>query len=385
MSDNWNLSPIIEGFAIETVDGLIFTVKGLVHPPDRVIAYLRYVPHPQGDRVMRREDASAQRYQRVYHFQKQWEILETHAGRDIIAVKNTVGQHPLSDYVWRDPVFGIDLQGVPRHLIRAAHDPCTYLAALRQRGPADPLEEDALALATLLSARMPPDVRYPPDARYPPYDGLPPDAIGISGSLMLGLHQEDSDVDLIVYGAEVAQAVKQTLQRLLEMPSSPLRRPGPEELAALHAEHSPDTPLPFADFARLQARKVNELRFRGREVFVRFVKRATEVGERYGDRRFQTLGSATVQARVTDDRDAMFTPCRYAVTDVTILDGPTHAAADLRELVSFRGRFSDQARNGEWVIGRGNLERVSSCGAPDYYRLSIGGQAGDYLSTRAGD
>lgn len=362
--------PIIEGFAIETVDGLIFTVKGLVHPPDRVIAYLRYAPHPQGDRVMRRRDADARRYQRVYHFREQREILEAYAGRDPIAGQDAVGQHPPSDYVWRDPVFGIDLQGAPRRLIRAIYDPCAYLAALRQRGPADQVEEDALALAALLDARMPRD------------DRLPSDVIGVSGSLMLGLHQEDSDVDLLVYGAQAGRAAHRALHGLLAAPPGPLRRPDRAELAALHAEHAPDTPLPFADFARLQARKVNELRFRGREVFVRFVKRAAEVGERYGDRRFQPLGRVTVQARVTDDRDAMFTPCRYAVTDVTILDGPTHAAADLREVVSFRGRFSDQARNGEWVVGRGTLERVAPRDAPDHHRLVVGGQAGDYLTTR---
>ena len=76
--------------------------------------------------------------------------------------------------------------------------------------------------------------------------------------------------------------------------------------------HREDTPLSAADFARLQAGKVNEGRFAGRPYFVRFVKLPEEVPERYGDPRFASAGRALVEARVVDDRDALFTPCRYA-------------------------------------------------------------------------
>ena len=40
----------VEGFAVETLEGLIFTVKGMVHPPHRLIAYLRFMPDAEGDR-----------------------------------------------------------------------------------------------------------------------------------------------------------------------------------------------------------------------------------------------------------------------------------------------------------------------------------------------
>ena len=60
----------LEGAAVETVAGLIFTVKGVVHPPDRVVAYLRYVPDPRGERVRGR-----QRYRRVYSVAEQQEAL----------------------------------------------------------------------------------------------------------------------------------------------------------------------------------------------------------------------------------------------------------------------------------------------------------------------
>jgi predicted nucleotidyltransferase len=340
---------VFEGFAVETVEGLIFTVKGLVHPPDRLVAYLRYLPDPEGDR-----ERETTRYRRVYRFEEQEEILRT--------------RYPV--YLSHDPAFGTRLQGVPWPHVRQVYDPRRRLATIRERGPADMVEEHALGLADLLQET----------AR------VPAGNLGVTGSVLVGLHQPDSDIDFVVYGEDAGWAVHQALCRLLDDSSGPLRRPNPEELAALHAAHRPDTPLSLADFSRLQNRKVNEGRFHGRECFIRFVKQPAEVEERYGDPRFEPLGPARVHARVTDDgdaavaeRDGIFTPCRYAVEAVTFLEGTP--VDDLREIVSFRGRFSEQARVGEWAVARGSVERVIPRSGPAHHRLVVGGQAGDYLMT----
>ncbi|MFX1578032.1 MAG: hypothetical protein ACFFBJ_00135, partial [Promethearchaeota archaeon] len=55
---------LAEGYFIITTDGLIFEVKGIVHPRDRVIAYLRYVPTPSG-------------YQKVYDLNERENYLRT--------------------------------------------------------------------------------------------------------------------------------------------------------------------------------------------------------------------------------------------------------------------------------------------------------------------
>jgi len=39
-----------EGDVIETTDQIFFDVKGLVHPPDRIIAFPRFVPDLEADR-----------------------------------------------------------------------------------------------------------------------------------------------------------------------------------------------------------------------------------------------------------------------------------------------------------------------------------------------
>ena len=135
--------------------------------------------------------------------------------------------------------------------------------------------------------------------------------------------------------------------------------------------HREDTPLSAVDFTRLQAGKVNEGRFAGRPYFVRFVKLPAEVPERYGDPRFVPAGRVLVEARVVDDRDALFTPCRYSLGELRFLEGAR--VADLREVVSFRGRFADQARSGQRVRACGALERVVWRERRETTRLVVGG------------
>lgn len=334
---------VVEGFAVETIEGWIFTVKGSLHPPDRWIAYLRYVPDPQGDR--RREGTA---YRRLYRFDDQVELLRA--------------RHP--EYLCHDPVLGIEVQSVPRASVEAVHDPCAFLARLRLSGPADAVEEDALGLAGRLQEAA----------------GVPWSGLGISGSAMLGTHLPDSDLDLLVYGEESGRAVHRAVAGLFRQGGSPVRPLDEEELGRLHAAHSPDTPLTFHDFARLQRRKVNEGRYRGRSFFLRFVKHPGESDETYGDRRYRPVGRATIRATVAGHGEAIWTPCRYPLRQVTVLDGVR--VDDLQEIVSFRGRFSDQARAGEIVEACGSVERVEDETGQGHHRLVVGGQAGDWLLAR---
>ena len=342
--DRQNASAL-EGAAVETAAGLIFTVKGVVHPPDRIVAYLRYVPDRRGERRRGRK-----RYRRVYSVADREETLR---GLGV-------------SYRVDDPMLGVPVDAVPWDDVTRVYDPRERLQRLRDTGSDSALTEDALALAELLR-----------DAA-----GVPGTALGLTGSLLFDLHTADSDIDLVVYGDGECRKVHAALTRLLDDSSSALRRPRGKELMAIHEMHRADTPLSAADFVRLQAGKVNEGRFAGRPYFVRFVKLPTEVPERYGDPRFSPAGRALVEARVVNDRDALFTPCRYGLRELRFLEGPH--IADPGEVVSFRGRFADQARVGQKVRARGALERVVWRERTET-RLVVGGQPGDFLLGLEGD
>jgi hypothetical protein len=336
-----------EGFAVETIDGLIFTVKGLVHPCDRVIAYLRYLPDENGNRI--RNDV---RYRRVYQFAEQQAILEKR----------------FPHYLGNDPCLNISVQMVARDRIKKIYDPCQALGQICKKSgkDCDQLEGQALAFAEIIQKEA----------------DIPLSSLGISGSVMLGLNLSSSDLDFIVYGREQCCRVYAALGRLLEQghqSGSLFKRLDTTEMARLHSSHRPDTPIPFDEFKRLQNRKVNEGLFNEIPYFIRFVPDHFENLEQYDDVRFEPLGQALIKARIVDGKDRIFTPCRYRVEKVECLEG--ECQDDIFEIVSFRGRFSDQGRKTEMARARGSLERVIPKAAPSYCRLIIGGSPGDYLMT----
>ena len=115
--------------------------------------------------------------------------------------------------------------------------------------------------------------------------------------------------------------------------------------------------------------------FRGRPYFIRFLKDISELDPNYGDLHYAPLGGAKIHARIADDRDAIFTPCRYLLSDVQILEGT--AISDLKEIASFRGRFCEQAKAGARIYASGTLERIRNSRGDEWHRLLLGSSQED--------
>ena len=98
---------------------------------------------------------------------------------------------------------------------------------------------------------------------------------------------------------------------------------------------------------------------------------------RYGAVRYTSEGYAKIRARVVDNSEAIFTPCCYKIGGVEVLEGVR--VEPIEEIVSFRGRFCEQARNGEVVVAQGKVERVRREGKREYYRLLLGNKVSDHM------
>jgi predicted nucleotidyltransferase len=83
-----------------------------------------------------------------------------------------------------------------------------------------------------------------------------------------------------------------------------------------------------------------------------------------------------VKAKVSDATESIYTPCRYLLKQVEVLNGDK--VQDIVETVSLRGRFCEQAMTGESVVIQGKLEKVV---APNntHHRVVLGGNPSDYM------
>jgi uncharacterized protein len=334
---------VIESYYLETQQGLFFAVKGWEHPLDRYLAVLRYAPDPvngsrkKGDRLFRR----------FYHFGEQEEFIRKFC----------------PECIAYDPIFQAVLQSVPRSLVRQVYDPRLHLQQ-RASAPLKPIHRDAAAFTNLLMEA----------------GQVSSSALGISGSLLIGLETDESDLDISVFGVENCRKVYGSLGRLLDSAAVPeLRRLDSEGIEDLYGQRSPDTRMDFSEFAAAEQNKVFQGSFRGRPYFIRFIKEPNEMAQKYGDVRYTPLGRASITAWVADDRDAIFTPCRYALENSHTLEG---LESEIAEVVSFRGRFCRQAQKGDRVEAAGTLERLENFKGEIRHRLLLGTSADDFLLRR---
>ncbi len=329
-----------EGDLLETTDNILFDIKGLVHPPNRIIAFLRYVPDPNGNR-----ERAGTRYSKFYSLSKRYALLK----RD----------YP--QYLVNDPVFNTLLCEVPLEDVKKHYQPTRGLRDLQNKNNLDDLERTALQFMELLKENA----------------GVPWNRLGISGSILVKLHTPSSDIDPIVYGSETGHKVHSTLKRMLEDKNSPFKAYNLDGLRELFDFRSKDTVTSFEDFFRTDSRKVSHGKFMGRDFFIRFVKDWNELSEQYGNIIYKPEGRARIKATVVDDSEAIFTPCSYKLDNVEILEGPT--VEPIEEIVSFRGRFCEQANSGEAVIAEGKVERVQQKDKREHFRLLIGSDPSDHM------
>jgi hypothetical protein len=136
--------------------------------------------------------------------------------------------------------------------------------------------------------------------------------------------------------------------------------------------------MSFEDFVLVESRKAFQGKFMGTDFFIRFVKDWSEVDEQYGDVCFKNSGYARITAKIADSTDSLFTPCTYKLQDVRVVEGPK--LAPIAEIVSFRGRFCEQAENGEAVEAQGKVELVTDDKTgSEHYRLILGNKPSDYM------
>lgn len=200
--------------------------------------------------------------------------------------------------------------------------------------------------------------------------------MGISGSILVGLHTPLSDIDPVVYELKNCRKVYEALKAMLQSGEGLARPYDTEGLKKLYASRSKDTIVSFENFIRIESRKVLQGIISGRDYSMRLIKDWGEIADEYGSVRYSFAGCAKIKAKIADDAEAIFTPSCYRIENVEVLEGPNVRPID--EITSFRMRFCEQAKKGEEVIAQGKVERVQGR-EQETYRLMIGNKVSDFM------
>lgn len=334
-----------------TTDGLYFCVFSYLHPPDGYTAYLQYLPGPPG---------SDPRRGRI----KPMDF--PHVGA-VAGTMDWLREH-YPHYVRFCPVRSVELPLVPKARVARYYQPGPRLEQVLAE-PRDLLEAEVAEFAQVLARAS----------------GLPLTAFGVTGSVLLDVHDPDSsDMDLVVYGTAAAARVREAVLVGRVPDLAPMRADRVERWLRLMSTHHPITRDEAAYFV---GRRWNYGFFRGREFSIKAVRTPAEVTEAYGARTYQGVGLVTVRGRVADAAEAAFLPAVYRLEGVEVVAGPSETPADavagppvapadavagppvaLAEVVAFEGLYQGAFDPGQAVEVCGKLERASD----GTYRVVVG-------------
>ena len=318
---------------VETVEGMLFCVVDYLHPPGKVTAYLKYSPAPEGR--WQRDGAAFHRELAYYHAHQVGQTLDY-----------LEAHYP--EYIDTCPVRDMRFSMIPHERVALYYRPEARLAQVLER-PGDSMEQELAALTESLLAAT----------------GIPLESLGITGSMLLGIHNPSfSDLDIIVYGVEAADC----LRSVLAGPGIPGVGPVmPSVLARWRRDSMDHHGLSEAQVDWLITRRWNYASYEGRRYLSFHPTRSdAEIREHYGDHTYRDAGVCRLRAVVTDAAEAIYLPAIYRVAQVHFLEGPE---ADVREIRSYEGLFGEVADAGQEIEARGKLERID--GGPAH-RLVIG-------------
>ncbi len=328
---------------IETPAGL-FCVIGSTHPPDRVIAYLKYV-HTRDPQLWKRGETYFDRIMRVYSASMYLDVL-------------SYLKEKYPHYVVYDEYLSLELIEVPRKEILRHYKPEERAKEILEN-PVDPLEQEAkMLLEDILS-----------------YANISLDYVGVTGSILLKIHNtEKSDIDLIFYGKETVKIVQETVEKLQR--SNVLSRPSWLLEETINNASRAHSHLDRGVIAKLIYRKIHRFVYRGkRPISILFALKENEVREPYGRFRYRTLVPVLAKARVVSVEYSYFMPAIYDVEIIRMLepDNLNVKLKDIRNVSSFEGLYAGIARENEIVVVKGMLEEVMDVKTGEsWYRIVVG-------------
>jgi predicted nucleotidyltransferase len=320
-----------DGDIFVTNEGFIFYTFGYIHPPMRVIAYLKYIPKelstlfPLSYHPTEWKNGA----QALVRPTKLYSPINFHL------ISNVFKNH-FSQFLYNCPYHGKTLVAIPLSSIQYNTTPQQSLATLTHQESLDPLQKLALELIQLLSTHSRISLAH----------------FGIHGSLALGIHSDFSDIDLSIYGRLQFRKVRQSIAGLVRQ----------RHLKYLFEDET--------DTLRL-----NKGLYKGKKFVINAIRTREEVTETYGQYRYQAIRPLHFKATVLNDSESIFKPAKYHITHYTPLDPASHLPPQKTPdtVISMIGRYRNIAGRGSQIEVKGTLEKViTQSNGTISYRVVVG-------------
>ncbi len=312
---------------IYTKDDLFFATTSYLHPEGRILSFLRYIPDINGER-----SKNGQRYTKVDSKQA-YEFLGSF--------------YP--EYLF-DSDKDLKMMGVPFNKVKEILKPKERLKEIINSFNDNKLLQKVVKLADIFNN----------------YADIPYSKMGISGSILPGLYDPAvSDIDFVIYGLKNHKKAMDTFGEIKD--KNDLKSISDEYWMRLYEKRIKDSSLSYEEFQWYEKRKNNRGVIDGTLFDILATRDWNEIKGKYGEEKYEPLGNAMIECKVSDALGAFDNPAVYKVEDVTILEGLT---VPITEVASFTHTYSGQAKYGEEIIVKGKLEKV--IGQDKKYRVVVG-------------
>ncbi|MDR0900369.1 MAG: DNA polymerase subunit beta, partial [Methanobrevibacter sp.] len=332
---------------IHTTDDLFFASTNYLHPKDRFISFLRYIPDENGDR-----EKNGQRYSKVTSEEAYRYLHENYP-----------------EYLYFCNISNVEMMGVPHSKVKSIIKPEERLEEIRENSSDistnNPLITKLLKLADFF--------HY--------CGGIARENLGISGSILPNLEQESiSDLDFVIYGLEnhrkAMELFKKFQNKEVQIPKSKtnvmLKAIEDSYWEKIFNKRMKDSSLSKKEFCWYESRKYNRGVIDGTLFDILATRNPEEIHGKWGDTKYEPIGIATIEATVKNAIASFDNPAIYEISDLAIVKSDFENNYNITEIASFTHTYAGQAIEGEEIIAKGKVEKVIKDGCKNSYRLVVG-------------
>ncbi|MHA1143613.1 MAG: nucleotidyltransferase domain-containing protein [Candidatus Helarchaeota archaeon] len=305
-----------DGDIILSSDGFIFYAFGYDHPQNMAISYLKYIPVELREHfpidfiphVWKRNERAYIRPKKLYSEENFNKIMQAF-------------ELDFPEYVFESQQLRKKVFSVPFSKIKRVFSPEDGLQQLLQKEKADELEKKALELIKLISHES----------------GVSLENFGIHGSILTGMHGEDSDIDISIYGADnflrVKKAIAEMVKRnvidyLFEIPTDEYR--------------------------------LNKCVHDGTKFVFNATRTLKEIQNNYDLFQYEPLKQVKFHATILANSESVFRPATYEISGWEPCNEASYIdSKDIpTEVISMIGEFRGLGEIGDQIEVFGMLERV---------------------------